>query len=84
VDVGADPAKFKMSKDAGVSTTSPPKTHDLSDVAGGNAGRGLRPGSSAGPASKSFREIQKFATIHVSSGAIRRIPLHRKRSPFDV
>jgi hypothetical protein len=35
-------------------------------------------------ANLSFREIQKFAIIHVSSGAIRRIPVHRKRSPFDV
>jgi hypothetical protein len=35
-------------------------------------------------ANLSFREIQKFATIRVSSGAIRRIPVHRKRSPFDV
>ena len=35
-------------------------------------------------ANLSFREIHKFATIHVSSGAVQRIPVHRKRSPFDV
>ncbi len=55
--------------------------------AGNGGGRELRTAAAEGRdalANLSFREIQKFATIRISSGAIRRIPVHRKRSPFDV